>query len=94
MGKSSEIEHLPAFRDVRQQNIHEWVLAVKCGTAPIPGRDDSFDCRQVALAQRIVLCPKEALSYSIGLNGIDPIVHYTPADESLHLLRPVPATEH
>jgi len=67
------------------------MLAVECCPASILRADNSFDCRKVALAERIIMLAKETFAPRMALNGIDPIVHDSPADECRHQLRPVPS---
>jgi hypothetical protein len=54
------------------------------------GCNDSFDRREVALAQRVVLLAIKAFSPSIGLSGVAPVVHDTPADEPRYMLLSIP----
>jgi hypothetical protein len=77
MREFTHIEHLATFRDIREQHIHEGVLAVERCTSLIFGRNDSLNCSEVALTERVVLRAKETFTPCIGLLGIDPIVHDT-----------------
>jgi hypothetical protein len=88
--KFAEIQHLSAFRDVREQHIHEGVLAVERRTSPIFGCNDSLDGREVALAERVVLRAKEVFPPSMGLYRFDPNAHDLTTYERRHLLRPIP----
>ena len=87
--KFAEIERLPAFRNVREQHIHEGVLAVECRTSLIFRCNDPLDCREVALAERVVLRAEEVFSPSTGLHGFDPNAHDLTTYERRHLLRPI-----
>jgi hypothetical protein len=89
----TQIEHLAAFRDIREQHIHEGVLSVERRTSLIFRRNDSLNCSEVALTERVVLRTKETFTPSIGLLGIDPIVHDTPTYERPYHLRPVPSVK-
>jgi hypothetical protein len=89
----ARIERLFAFHDVGQQNIHKRVLAVDRRAALIFGCDDSFDRYEVAFAEGVLLFAVKAFPPSVGLPGIDPVVHDTPADESRYLLVAIPAVK-
>ena len=86
----AHVEHRAALRDIRQQQIDERMLAVESRTSPVLECDDTLDCRQVALAERVVLLTKKTFPSPIGLSRIDPIIHDSPADERRHLLSPIP----
>jgi len=91
--KFAEIERLPAFRNVREQHIHEGVLAVERRTTPILQRDNLFDRREVTLAERVVLLAKKTLPLAIA-SRLGPIGHDAPTDETYHLLIPIPTVKH
>ena len=55
----AHVEHRAALRDIRQQQIDERMLAVESRTSPVLECDDTLDCRQVALAERVVLLTKK-----------------------------------
>ena len=69
------------------------MLAVERRTSLIFGRNDSLNCSEVALTERVVLRAKETFTPSIGLLGIDPIVHDTPTYERPYPLRPIPCMQ-
>jgi hypothetical protein len=54
------------------------------------GCDDSLDRCEIALAERVVLLAIKAFPPSVGLSGIDPVVHDAPADEPRYLLISIP----
>jgi len=58
------IKHLATFRDIREQHIHEGVLAIERRTSLIFGRNDSLNCSEVALTERVVLRAKETFAPS------------------------------
>ena len=84
------IERLFAFNDVGQQNIHKWVLAIERRTSLIFGRNESRDSCEVALTECVVLLAIKTSPPSVGLSGIDPVVHDPPADESRYWLISIP----
>jgi hypothetical protein len=86
----ARIERLFAFHDVGQQNIDKRVLAIERRASLIFGGDESLDRCEVALAERVVLVAIKALPPSVGLSGIDPVVHDTPTDEPSYWLISVP----
>jgi hypothetical protein len=59
-------------------------------TSLIFGGDDSLDRCEVALAKRVVLLAIKTFPPSVGLSGIDPVVHDAPADEPRYLLISIP----
>ena len=69
------------------------MLAVERKTALIFGRCDALDCRQVSIAEIVILGSVETFPAFEGPSGINPIIHYAPAYERCHLLRPVPAVK-
>jgi hypothetical protein len=54
------------FRDIREQHIHEGVLAIERRTSLIFGRNDSLNCSDVALTERVVLRAKETFTPSVA----------------------------
>ena len=89
----ADVEHFAAFCNVRKQHIYEGMLAVECQAALIFGRCDALDCRQVSIAESVILGSEETFPAFEGPSGINPIIHYAPAYERCHLLRPVPAVK-
>jgi hypothetical protein len=69
------------------------VLAVERRTTPILQRDNLFDRREVTLAERVILLAKKTLPLAIA-SRLGPIGHDTPADETYHLLIPIPTVKH
>jgi hypothetical protein len=82
----AHVEHLAAFCDVGQQNIHEWMLPIECRAPLIFCRNDPLDGREIAFAERVVLLAKETFPPSKRLYRVDPAIHDVPADECRHLL--------
>jgi hypothetical protein len=64
--RSSKLPHLMDIRtrDIREQHIHEGVLSVEGRTSVIFGRNDSLNCSEVALTERVVLRAKETFTPS------------------------------
>ena len=89
----ARIKHLTTFRNVGQQNIHKRVLAIERRASLIFGSGNSLDRCEVALAERIVLPAIKAAAPSIGLSGIDPVVHDAPADERRYLPIAIPSVQ-
>src|SRR5690348_10481143 len=89
----ARIKRLSACRDVGQQNIHKRVLAIERRAALIFRCGNSLDRCEVALAECVVLLAIKAAPPSVGLSGIDPVVHDAPADERRYLAIAVPAVE-
>ena len=69
------------------------MLAVERKTALIFGRCDALDCRQVSIAESVILGSEQTFPAFKGPPGINPIIHYAPAYERCHLLRAVPAVK-
>jgi hypothetical protein len=69
---------------------HKWVLAIERRASLILGCNDSLDRCEVALAEFVILCAVKAFPPSVGLSGIDPVVHDTPTDEPRYLLISTP----
>jgi len=88
--QSTDVEHLAAFGDVRQEHIHERVLTVERRAPLIFGSHDPLDCRQIAFTECVVLRAKETFSPSVGLSGVDPIIHSSPTYERRHPFGAVP----
>ena len=89
----ADVEHFAAFCNVRKQDIYEGMLPVESKTALIFGRRDALDCRQVSIAESIILGSKQTFPAVEGPPGINPIIHDVPAFERCHLLRAVPAVK-
>ena len=86
----AKIGHFATFRDVREQNVHEGVLTVERRAALIFECNNSFDGREVAFSESVILSAKESFPPAPRIYGIDPIVHDAATYERFHLGRPGP----
>ena len=89
----ANVEHFAAFRNVRKQDIYEWMLPVESWTALIFCRCDALDRRQVSIAESVILGSEQTFPAVKGPPGINPIIHDAPAYKRCHLLRAVPAVK-
>ncbi len=91
--KRLHVQHLTTLCDIREQNIHEWVLPVERKTALVLARHDPLDCRQVSIAKRVVVAAKETVPAFREPSGVPPIIHNAPAYEGCNPLRPRPTRQ-
>ncbi len=89
----ADVKNFAAFRNVRKQDIYERVLPVERWTALVLQCRDTVDCRQVSIAESVILGSEQTFPAFKGPPGINPIIHYAPAYERCHLLRAVPAVK-
>ena len=89
----ADVEHFAAFCNVRKQDIYEWVLPVESKTALIFGRCDALDCRQVSIAESVILGSEQTFLALKGPPGINPIIHDASTYKRCHLFRAIPAVK-
>ena len=67
------------------------MLPIERRTSPKFKRNDSIDCRKVALTEGVVFRAKETLTLSVRLFGVDPIVEVLRRESSLVIPSVTPA---
>jgi len=73
--KIPEVEQFATVRDIRQQYVHERVLAVERRPALVFLLDNPVDHREVKLSEHIVLLAEQTSSLLFALCRIDPVIH-------------------
>src|SRR6266511_1635434 len=93
IASSADSENFATVGDIRQQDVDEGILAIERRTSLVFGGDDSFDGREIALAEHVVLFAKETRFPSIRLGRINPVIQHASADEAGHRLCSVLAVQ-